>query len=171
MSSDRSVSRTPGINLADHVARSLLVLLGIVRQGHVYPLSMVLHKLPGDVSLAFVLQAIAAQEQRRSGAARNTRNNDAYLKMLAQRSKLTDRAGEALSLEQTVGDVPDPGVIVVIVYEDAPRDDVGRPVLAPSFEECRATLLRVAAKDSELSAKLDRHLKSPDATLKARLDL
>ena len=57
-----SSSRAPSVSVADHVARSLLLLLGIVREGRLHPSATVLHKLPGDVALTFVLQTIAAQE-------------------------------------------------------------------------------------------------------------
>ena len=164
--------QTPSVVVAHHVARSLLVVLGIVRYGRVYPTAMVLHKLPGDVSLAFVLSAIASQEQRRfgSGAPEST-ESEPDLRGISDRTILTDYAGESLSAEQTVGDIADPGVIVAVLYEGVRRDDLGRPVFEPPPDECRATLMRVAGQDSELAAKLDRHLKSGDATLKARLEI
>src|SRR5262249_42890277 len=42
-SEQESGLRTPTVDLAQHVARSLLVLLGMVRDGRVYPASLVLH--------------------------------------------------------------------------------------------------------------------------------
>jgi tetratricopeptide (TPR) repeat protein len=164
--------QTPSVNVAHHVARSLLVLLGIARYGRVYPSAMVLHKLPGDVSLAFALQAIATQEQRRFG---NTPADgpevEIDLRTVNDRTTLSSWDDEPLSADQTVGDIPDPGIIVAVLYETVRRDDMGRPVFEPLPEECRSTLRRVAEQDSELHAKLDRHLKSPDATLKARLEI
>jgi tetratricopeptide (TPR) repeat protein len=163
--------RTPSVSVAHHVARSLLVLLGIVRYGRVYPAAMVLHKLPGDVSLAFVLQSIAQQEQRRFGGPDSANNGEIDLRAVAERAQLMDYEGEVLSSDATVGDVPDPGVIVAILYENVHRDDFGRPRLEPMPIECRATLLGITRQDSELAAKLERHLQSPDASLKQRLDL
>jgi tetratricopeptide (TPR) repeat protein len=163
--------QTPSVAVAHHVARSLLVLLGIVRYGRVYPAAMVLHKLPGDVSLAFVLQHIATQEQRRFGNGHpDGPEVEVDLRGVGDRTSLTAWNDEPLGVEQTVGEIPDPGVILAVLYESVRRDDLGRPAFEPSPEECRTTLRRVGEQDAELHAKLDRHLKSPDATLKQRLE-
>lgn len=172
---ERRVQRTqvraedpPSIAVADHVARSLLVLLGLVRGDRVYPAALVLHKVPGDVSLAFVCQSIAAQEQRRFAPAPGRAEAPVDLRGVAARSRLTDFAGEALSVDQTVGDVADPGVVVAILY-DEPSSQVD-PSRVPTPVRCRDILLGLVQQDSELYAKLDRHLKSPEAMLKQRLD-
>ena len=159
------------INVAHHVARSLLLVLGVVRHGRVYPAAMILHKLPGDVALAFVLKAIATQERRRFAQESNGPESEVDLRGVNERVYLTSYAGEALSADMTVGDVADPGIVVAILYDAARRDDVGRPIRNPPLETARAMLMRVVSEDSELHAKLDRHLKSPEATLKTRLDI
>ncbi len=159
------------VNVAHHVARSLLVVLGLVRQGRVHPAAIVLHKLPGDVSLAFVLQAIAAQEQRRFSHGVEGTETDVDLRSVGDRAEMTSWSGDALYPDQTVGDVADPGIVVTVLYDEVHRDDLGRPLYHPPAASCRETLMRVVQEDSELHAKLDRHLRSADASLKARLEL
>jgi hypothetical protein len=82
---------------------------------------------------------------------------------VGRRTALLDDAGGRLDIEQLAGDVPDPGVLIALLYESVPLD--------PPPEACRATLLAMARADSEIAAKLDRHLQSPDAALLSRLDL
>lgn len=154
------------ISVAQHVARSLLVLVGSVRRGRVTPSALVLHKLPGDVSLLFVLQSISVQEARRAGEA-SPAETEIDLRAMGARCLLTDHGGEPLSLEQTVGDVPDPGIIVAVFYEAAPG---ASPACDPPPEEARRAVLAAAQQDTELALKLNRHLKSPDATLRSRLE-
>jgi tetratricopeptide (TPR) repeat protein len=163
--------RTLSVKVAHHVARSLLVLVGMIRSGRVHPSSLVLHKLPGDVSLVVAIQAVAQQEQRRFG------ENDSQitsveldLRGVSERTALLDYAGEPVSPDSTVGDLSDPGVIIALAYETMRRDAAGLPV-DPTREEGRRMLLEVVSQDHELATKLARHLDSPDATLKARLDL
>ncbi|MEO7327966.1 MAG: hypothetical protein ABI193_05275, partial [Minicystis sp.] len=122
--------------------------------------------------LALVLRAVASQERRRFGgpspAVASTMEID--LRTVAERCISMDYAGEPLSTELTVGDVADPGVVMVLLYEGTIRDDLGRPIFEPPPVECRGALLSMVQVDMDMSSKLDRHLRSPDATLKARLD-
>lgn len=157
------------ISVAHHVARSLLVLVGSVRRGRVTPSALVLHKLPGDVSLLFVLQSISVQELRRAGEPSHV-ETEVDLRAMGARCVLTSWAGEPLSLEQTVGDVPDPGVIVAVFHEAAERDGAGRPGQDLPPEDARRAVLAFAQQDTEISLKLQRHLKSPEATLRGRLE-
>lgn len=157
------------ISVAQHVARSLLVLIGSVRHGRVTPSALVLHKLPGDVSLLFVLQSISVQETRRAGEPSNV-DTEVDLRAMGSRCVLTDYAGDSLSLDQTVGDVPDPGVIVAVLYETAERNGAGRPKYDLPPDETRRAVVAFAQQDTEISLKLNRHLKSPDASLRSRLD-
>jgi tetratricopeptide (TPR) repeat protein len=170
--------RAPGsgataiISVAHHVARSALVLIASVRKGRVSPTALMLHKLPGDVSLLFVLQSISVQEQRRGGLdASHGGDTEVDLRAMGDRCLLTDYAGEPLSLEQTVGDVPDPGVIVAVFYENVERDDAGRPAYDPTPDQARRAVLQAAQQDTEISFKLQRHMKSPDASLRERLEM
>lgn len=162
-------SRAPSVSVADHVARSLLLLLGIVREGRLHPSATVLHKLPGDVALTFVLQTIAAQEQRRFGTEEAPRS-EGDLRGVSERCLIKDLAGETLSVEQTVGDVPDPGILVALLYPSVGRDHAGHPVFEPRPANCREALLSMVRQDLDMASKLDRHLRSPDASIKARLD-
>jgi tetratricopeptide (TPR) repeat protein len=162
-------SRAASVSVADHVARSLLLLLGIVRDGRVYPSATTLHKLPGDVALTFVHQTIAAQEQRRFGTEESPRV-DVDLRAVGERCVIRDLAGEALTADQTVGDVPDPGILVVLLYASVGRDDIGRPVFELRPANCREMLLGMVRQDLDMASKLDRHLRSPDASIKARLE-
>lgn len=165
---------TPSISVADHVARSLLMVLGIVRNSRLYPSATVLHKLPGDVSLSFVLQNALGQEYRRFNSAVSTLTpapGNEELRGASERSVLMSYEGDILHSDQTVGDVADPGVVLVLLYPILRRDDLGRPLFEPQPEEAKQALLSMVHQDSDLAAKLDRHLRSPDATLKARLDL
>ncbi len=159
------------ISVAHHVARSLLVLIGSVRRGRVTPAALVLHKLPGDVSLLFVLQSVAVHEQRRAGMEVTQTDTEVDLRAMGARCLLTDFAGEPLSLEQTVGDVPDPGVIVAVFYETVDRDGTGRATYDPQPDAARRVVQQAAEQDTEISFKMQRHLKSPDATLRGRFDM
>jgi tetratricopeptide (TPR) repeat protein len=164
--------RTSGVNVAHHVARSLLVLLAMVRGGRIHPASLTLHKLPGDVSLAFAIQAIAQQEQRRFGQMDSQITSlELDLRGVTERATLMDYAGEALSADLTVGDLADPGIIVAVLYDSFGRDDAGRPRFEPTPAACHASMLAIAREDHELATKIERYLESPDATLKERLDL
>jgi hypothetical protein len=147
------------------------VLVAMVRFDRVYPAALTLHKLPGDVALTFVLQSVAQQEQRRFGSLEGTTTDgEIDLRTVSERVALSDYPGERLSPDMTVGDLPDPGVVLAIIYEGTTRDDLGRPTLYPPPDQCRDALLSIVREDHELASKLDRHLKSGDATLKARLD-
>jgi hypothetical protein len=69
-----------------------------------------------------------------------------------------------------VGDVPDPGILVVLLYTTVGRDAAGRPTFEPRPALCRESLLGMVRQDLDMANKLDRHLKSADASIKARLD-
>jgi len=163
------------VSVAHHVARSVLVLLGAVSGGQVTASVTTLHKLPGDVSLSFVLHGAVVEDQRRSGSgpvSGTAMPVSEDLRAAAERSVILSYGGEAMSVEQTVGDIPDPGVVIVIWYPAVPvRDGSGRPAFSPSPEECRRALMALVQKDAELAGRLDRHLRSGDASLKARLGL
>jgi hypothetical protein len=166
--------RTPSVTMVHHIARTMLLLVGFVREGRVQPAAIVLHRVPGDVSLAFVVQALAGQEQRRfgDGGPAKVPLNSSEIDMggTNDRAVLLSFAGGRLTVDQTVGDVPDPGVMVAFLYDAVTRDAAGRPTYAPDPAECRQTLDAIARTDTEIVAKLERHLASPDATLMARLD-
>jgi len=154
------------VNVAHHVARSVLVLAGFIRDGHVYGAGTVLHKLPGDVSLSFLLHGALGHEQRRFSGVDSTRApapSSEDLRAVAARSVLMSYQGEVLSIEQTVGDIADPGVVIVLLYPGPPF----RPTPLEGFH----VLLAETQRDADLAGKLERHLRSPDASLKARLDL
>lgn len=157
------------VAIAHHVSRTLLILVGFVRHGRTHPAALALRKIPGDVSLAIVAQALAAQEQRRFGdttSAARASSSEIDLGPIADRTLLLDYAGTPLSIDQLVGDVPDPGVLVALLHDAPPAHPVrGTPA------DHRAALLAMAASDSEIAAKLEKHLASPDATMMARLDL
>jgi len=159
------------VPVSAHVARTLFLALGVVRRGNVFPQGMVLHKLPGDVSLALVLQHIASHERRRfeEGLGMPDASVEPELRGVEDRTELCDYQGEPLGFGQTVGDVPDPGVVMAILYERADRNEHGQLVRNPPLEEGTARLMHVLGHDSELHGKLGRHLQSADATLKRRL--
>ena len=160
------------IKVAHHVTRTLMLLVGFVRAGRVSPAAMALHKVPGEVSLELVVQALAGQEQRRFGdGASPPAIGEAELATVRERVVLLDDVGNRLGVDQLVGDVPDPGVLIALLYEAVRRDAAGRPAPDPTPAECRAALAAMAQTDTEISAKLERHRRSDDATLMARLDL
>ena len=160
-----------GVAIAHNIARTLLLVVGFVRQGRVHPAAITLRRVPGDVSLAIVAQALAAQEQRRFGEGAAPASGEIDLTFFGERAILLDHEGARLHIDQLVGDVPDPGVLITLLYDAVPRDAAGTPALSPSPAECRAGLLSIARTDTEIAAKLERHMVSPDATLMARLDL
>lgn len=163
---------SPSVPVSAHVARTLFLALGVVRRGNVFPSGMVLHKLPGDVSLELVLKHIAAHEQRRfadAPAAALSSSGEHELRGVEDRTELRDYQGEPLGVAQTVGDVPDPGVVMALLYERADRDEYGHFIRNPPVEEGTARLMHVLGHDSELHGKLGRHLQSAEATLKRRL--
>lgn len=160
------------IKVSHHVTRTLMLLVGFVRAGRVHPAAMALHKVPGDVSLELVVQALAGQEQRRFGdGAAPAAVGETELAAVRERVVLLDDAGNRLGIDQLVGDVPDPGVLVALLYDAAHHDTAGRPANEASPAHCRAALLVMAQTDTEIAAKLERHRGSDDATLMARLDL
>jgi tetratricopeptide (TPR) repeat protein len=165
-------ARAASVSVAHHVARSLLLVLGIVRGDRVYPSVTPLNKLPGDVALALILRAVASQERRRFGGPTPSVSSTAEidLRAVADRCVVMDYAGEELSTELTVGDVADPGIVMVLLYEHPAHDERGNPGFEPSPVECRGALLAMVQVDMDMAGKLDRHLRSADATLKARLD-
>ena len=69
-----------------------------------------------------------------------------------------------------MGDVPDPGILIVLLYPSVGRDREGRPLFEPRPADCREALLGMVRQDLDMAGKLDRHLKSLDASIKARLD-
>jgi Flp pilus assembly protein TadD len=153
---------SPSVAIAHHLTRTLLLLVGFVREGRVFPAALSLRKVPGDVSLAIVVQALAAQEQRRFGDGGTSVNGEVDLGVVAQRVVLDSYAGHRLHIDQLVGDVPDPGVLVALLYDTVASPDPARE---------RQLLLSMAQVDTEIAAKLDKHLQSPEAGLMARLDL
>jgi Flp pilus assembly protein TadD len=180
-----------GVEMAYHVVRTLLLVVGFVRDGRVHPAALPLHRVPGDVSLALVVQALAGQERRRFGGHDGRHPQDPEvtaaepppsgqpspadvevdLAAAAARVVLFDQQGALLHAEQLVGDVPDPGVVLALLYESMPRDGSGRPAPVPSTAECHRTLTSLARADTEIAGKLARHLESPDASLMGRLHL
>ncbi|MFT3764846.1 MAG: hypothetical protein QM820_04915 [Minicystis sp.] len=162
-------SATPadGIAIAHNLARTLLLLVGFVRRGRLTPAALALRKVPGDVSLAIVVQALAAQEQRRFGEGTTSASGgEIDLRPVSERAVLLDYAGAPLHIDQLVGDVPDPGVLLAVLH-DAPSQAGGAP---PSAQH-QSALLGAAQGDGDIMTKLERHLASPDATMMARLDL
>jgi hypothetical protein len=61
-------------------------------------------------------------------------------------------------------------LLVVLLYASVGRDESGRPVFEPRPANCREALLGMVRQDLDMATKLDRHLKSADASIKARLD-
>lgn len=164
-----ATAEAPSVEVAEHVARSILLVLGIVQGGHVYPSAMVLHKLPGDVALAIVLTSIGQLERRRFPTPSGEPARTPDLAALTDRTELCDYTGEALGVEQTVGDVPDPGVVFALLYPPAQPSAEGQFARSPAVEDAFGLLYRVCREDSELHGKLDRHLRSPESSIKARL--
>ncbi|APR80543.1 Hypothetical protein A7982_05890 [Minicystis rosea] len=159
-----SPTREMGVAIAHNIARSLLVLVGFVRRGALHPAALSMRKVPGDVSLSIVVQSLAAQEQRRFGDGSASTGGEIDLRPVSERAELLDYAGTRLSIDQLIGDVPDPGVLLALLHDAAPAG--GAPPTDP-----RAALLDVARGDTDIMTKLERHLGSQDATLMARLDL
>jgi tetratricopeptide (TPR) repeat protein len=151
--------RAKSIHLSHHVARSLLLRAGFVRAGRVSPAALATPKLPGDFPFAFALHEIAELEKQHGGAGVG----------VAGRCVLSDYSGAGVRAEGTIGEIPDPGVVVVLVYAEPWQDAAGRPFEGMSPAQCRASLLRAAQANSAISAALERHLASEEATIKARL--
>lgn len=171
---DRSEAKAQpeGVPVLAHVARNLLVVLGTVRGWEVEPEAKRLPKVPGDMSILYVVQAIASHEYLRTGRLEfRVGDAEVSLEAMAERTLLFDLAGQPLSLDQTVGDVPDPGVVLALVYGDAERTSDGRLLFDPPRDEAKERLLQAARQVPEIVWRLDRHLQSPDATMQQRLDL
>lgn len=156
-----------GVAIAHHVTRTLLLLVGFVRGGRTHPSALLLRKVSGDVSLGIVLSSLVSQEQRRFGDGSAPATGEIDADAAAERAVLLDYAGARLSADQLVGDVPDPGVLIALLYDAPPAVSPG----APPPAEVRAGLLTVARVDREIASKLEKHLASPEATLMARLEL
>jgi tetratricopeptide (TPR) repeat protein len=169
-----------GVKVAHHVSRTLLLLVGFVRGGRLHPAALPLHRVPGDVALALVVQSLAAQERRRFGAPGDAAavspvgtadEEDITLRAVGDRAVLLDSRGERLHIEQLVGDVSDPGVVSALLYGEVAKDPTGRPAYAPPLPDSQRMLAEAVQADTELSSKLKKHLESPDATLMKRLAL
>lgn len=167
----KSHESRPYIDVAAHVARTLLVVFGRVKGWEVTPVAKRLPRVPGDVSLLYVVQAISSHASMRTGRLEFRAGEVAErLESVSERMVLFDWSGAPLDTEATVGSVPDPGVVLALFYEDAERDPRGRILFDPPKEDGRSALLEAASSDQELAWKIARHLRSPDATLLARLD-
>jgi tetratricopeptide (TPR) repeat protein len=179
-----------GVKVAHHVVRTLFLVVGFVRSGRVHPAALTLHRVPGDVSLALVVQALAGQERRRFGGDSlpsitgepsstvgpvqpppSGPTAEVDLASAAARTVLLDTTGALLHAEQLVGDVPDPGVVFALLYASMPRDGSGRAAPVPSIAECHKTLTALSHADTEIAAKMARHLESPDGSMMARMEL
>lgn len=155
-----------GIAIAHNITRTILLIVGFAREDRTHPAALTLRKVPGDVSLAIVLQALAAQEQRRFGetADPSAPPDEIDLGAVSARAVVVDHAGTLLHADSLVGDVADPGVLLALLHASPAATQ-------PDPAACRDALLALARADAEIAGKLDRHLTSPDATLMARLDL
>lgn len=162
--------KAKSIHLSHHVARSLLIVVGLVRWGRVVPAALVTPKLPGDFPFAFALHELGSLEERLgAGGAAGRPPAGVPAPRVADRCVLTDYGGGAVRAEGTIGEIPDPGVVVAILYAEPGRDAQGRPVFEPSPAQCRAALIRAVQGDAEVSSKLERHLASDEASVKSRL--
>jgi hypothetical protein len=146
--------------------RDLLLLIGFLRNGKMFPSALSSKELGVERSLKIVLDGMAQQERSLFGRAMNPSDRDD----LRRRAALTTWSGEALTVGTRIGEIPDPGILVVLLYAAVKRDEAGRPVFEPRPASCRETLLGMVRQDLDMASKLDRHLKSADASIKARFD-
>jgi hypothetical protein len=123
-------------------------------------------KLPGDFAFTFALHELGDLERRLSPGDAGGRGPAARV---ADRCVLTDYVGIKVRAEGTIGEIPDPGVVVAILYAEPGRDAQGRPIFDPPPAQCRAALFRAVQADSEVSSRLERHLASDEASVKSRL--
>jgi tetratricopeptide (TPR) repeat protein len=150
------------------MARSLLILVGLVKGGRVVPAAFLTPKLPGGFPFAFALHELGEVE-RRLNAGPGAPPARGPAPRVADRCVLTDYQGNAVRTEGPIGEVPDPGVVVAILYAEPGRDAAGRPLFDPPPAQCRAALIRAVQGDSEVSSRLERHLASDEASVKSRL--
>src|SRR5262245_35862679 len=98
--------------------RDLLVLMGFLRAGKMYPAAAPIRGVPTERSLKVAYEA--ALEHERSVFSRVPLSRTVQDKQhdeLRQRSSLTSWSGEALPAGTRVSEVPDPGVVLCLVYD------------------------------------------------------
>src|SRR5262245_22810872 len=126
--------------------RDLLVLMGFLRAGQMYPAAVPIRGAPAERSLKALFDAAADQERqlfRPAGAARTSSEE------LRKRGALTSWSGETLPIGMRVSEVPDPGVVLCLVYDSRAAET---PLPVAVFAQ---TLRRFALRDPLLRAKFD----------------
>jgi hypothetical protein len=131
--------------------RDLLVLMGFLRGGKMYPAAVPIHGALTERSLKMVFDAAGEQERflfPASSAPRSQAGGDE----LRHRGALTSWSGEPMPAGTRVSEVPDPGVVLSLIYE---RKGADAPLPVAVFAQ---TLRRFALRDPVLRAKFDQHV-------------
>ncbi|MEZ4309518.1 MAG: hypothetical protein R3F14_15890, partial [Polyangiaceae bacterium] len=134
--------------------RDLLVLMGFLRAGKMYPAATPVRGVPTERSLKIVYEAVLDHERQLFQRAPGSRPaTDRYhVDELRHRATLTSWSGEPIPTGTRVSEVPDPGVVLCLIYDGSSAD---APLPAPVFAQ---TLRRFALRDPVLRAKFDQHV-------------
>ena len=128
--------------------RDLLLLIGFLRSGKMFPTALPLKKLPVQRSLKLVYDLLEEQERALFGPPRG----QVELESVRRRAAITSWSGEVLQASEKIGDVRDPGVLLCLLY-DVPASEAPLPV-----DVFAQTLRRYALRDPALRAKFDEHV-------------
>ena len=128
--------------------RDLLLLIGFLRSGRMYPSAVALKTLPESRSLKIVHEGMADQERALFGKPNRAVDRDD----IKRRSAMTSWSGELLAVSSRIGEVPDPGVVLCLLY-DGPAYEAPLPV-----DVFAQTLRRYALRDPALRVKFDEHV-------------
>src|SRR5687768_998259 len=103
--------------------RDLLLLIGFLRSGKMYPAAVPFKNLPAQRSLKLVHEAMAEQERALFGKGPRSVDRDE----LKRRASIASWSGEVQSLGTRIGEVPDPGVLLCLLY-DGPASTATLPI-------------------------------------------
>ena len=123
-------------------SRDLLLLIGFLRSGRLFPTAVPFRGLSTQRSLKVVLEGLEEQERALFGRpARPTDKDD-----IRRRSALTSWSGLVLAVGMRIGEVPDPGVVLCLLYDVTATE---APLPVDVFAQ---TLRRFALREPSLRA-------------------
>jgi hypothetical protein len=93
--------------------RDLLLLIGFLRNGKMFPTALSMKQLGVPRSLKIVLDGMAEQERALFGKPDRPGDRDD----LRRRAALTTWSGETLAVGTRIGEIPDPGVVLCLLYD------------------------------------------------------
>src|SRR5690242_13826592 len=128
--------------------RDLLLLIGFLRSGKMFPAAVPFKGLPEQRSLKIVHDAMAEQERALFGRPPGLVDPEEFRK----RAAITSWSGAVLPVGTRISEVPDPGVLLCLLY-DVPTWEAPLPV-----DVFAQTLRRYALRDPGLRSRFEAHV-------------